>query len=70
MIKLEDGTTIYEAVQKIIKDELKNNLKVNTSIQFPSAFCNGYILTEVKYNDEVIYINKNNISKGSTMFSF
>ena len=67
---LNEKVSNYEMIQKIIKDELKNNLKINTSIQFPSAFCDGYILTEVKYNDEVIYINKNNISKGSTMFSF
>ena len=60
----------YEIIQKIIKDELKNNLKVNTSIQFPAAFNDGYILTEVIYDNEIIYVNKNIISKGSTLFSF
>ena len=69
-MSINEKNSNYEIIQKIIKDELKNNLKVNTSIQFPVAFSDGYILTEVKYNDEIIYVNKNIISKGSTLFSF
>lgn len=58
-----------EIIKKLIKDELKKNLKVNTSIQFPMTFSDGYILTEVFYGDEKIYSNNSKISKGSTMFS-
>lgn len=70
MNNLEDRITNYEAIQKIIKDELQKKLKVNTSIQFPGTFNDGYILTEVFYDEEKIYSNKNKISKGSTIFSF
>ena len=60
----------YEIIQKIIKDELKNKLKVNTSIQFPNTFIDGYIKTEVIYDNEVINTTIEKIQRGSTMFSF
>ena len=70
MACLNERTSTYDMVKLIIKDELKKNLKVNTSIQFPMTFNDGYILTEVFYDEEKIYSNNSKISKGSTIFSF
>ena len=54
----------------IIKNEIKNNLKVRTSIKFPQTFNDGYLKTEVIYDDEVIHENTQAINRGSMMFSF
>lgn len=55
---------------EIIKNELKNNLKVRTSIEFPHTFSNGYLKTEVIYDNEVIHTSTQTINSGSTAFSF
>lgn len=55
---------------EIIKNELKNNLKVRTSIEFPHTFSNGYLKTEVIYDDEVIHESTQTINSGSMAFSF
>lgn len=55
---------------EIIKNELKNNLKVRTSIEFPHTFSNGYLKTEVIYDNEIIHTSTQTINSGSTAFSF
>ena len=64
------GKIVQKEVYEIIKEELKNKLKVKTTIQFPQTFNNGYLKTEVIYDDEVIHENVQTIKTGSTMFSF
>lgn len=54
----------------VIKNEIKNNLKVRTSIKFPQTFSDGYLKTEVIYDDEVIHENTQTIKGGSMAFSF
>jgi len=61
---------IKEDVSDIIRDELKKNLKVRTTITFPQTFNNGCLLTEIIYDGEVINTETQIIAKGSTMFSF
>ena len=53
-----------------IKESLKENLKVCTYIQFPCAFNDGYVKTDVYFDDEIISTHKQNIRSGSTMLSF
>jgi hypothetical protein len=64
------GKIVQKEVYEIIKEELRNKLKVKTTIQFPQTFNNGYLKTEVIYDDEVIHENVQTIKTGSTMFSF
>jgi len=64
------GEVVQKEVYEIIKEELRNKLKVKTTIQFPQTFNNGYLKTEVIYDDEVINENVQTIKTGSTMFSF
>ena len=64
------GEVVQKEVYEIIKEELRNKLKVKTTIQFPQTFNNGYLKTEVIYDDEVIHENVQTIKTGSTMFSF
>ena len=61
---------VQKEVDEIIKEELRNKLKVKTTIQFPQTFNNGYLKTEVIYDDEVIHENVQTIKTGSTIFSF
>ena len=61
---------IKEQFINVIKNEIKNNLKVRTSIKFPQTFNDGYLKTEVIYDDEVIHENIQTINHGSMMFSF
>ena len=55
---------------ELIKNELKKNLKVKTTIKFPQTFSDGYLKTEVIYDDEVIHENTQTIKGGSMAFSF
>ena len=55
---------------ELIKNEIKNNLKVKTSIKFPQTFSDGYLKTEVIYDNEVIHESTQTINNGSMMFSF
>ena len=64
------GKIVQKEVYEIIKEELRNKLKVKTTIQFPQTFNNGYLKTEVIYDDEVIHENVQTIKTGSTIFSF
>ena len=64
------GKIVQKEVYEIIKEELKNKLKVKTTIQFPQTFNNGYLKTEVIYDDEVIHENVQTLKTGSTIFSF
>ena len=64
------GEVVQKEVYEIIKKELRNKLKVKTTIQFPQTFNNGYLKTEVIYDDEVIHENVQTIKTGSTIFSF
>ena len=64
------GEVVQKEVYEIIKEELRNKLKVKTTIQFPQTFNNGYLKTEVIYDDEVIHENVQTIKTGSTIFSF
>ena len=64
------GKIVQKEVYEIIKEELKEKLKVKTTIQFPQTFNNGYLKTEVIYDDEVIHENVQTIKTGSTIFSF
>lgn len=64
------GKIVQREVYEIIKEELRNKLKVKTTIQFPQTFNNGYLKTEVIYDDEVIHENVQTIKTGSTIFSF
>ena len=64
------GTIVHKEVYDIIKEELKEKLKVRTTIEFPHTFSDGYLKTEVIYDDEVIHENTQTIMAGSTAFSF
>jgi len=64
------GITVNKEIYEIIKEELKNKLKVRTTIEFPHTFSDGYLKTEVIYDDEVIHENTQTIIAGSTAFSF
>jgi len=64
------STIVNKEVYEIIKEELKNKLKVKTTIEFPHTFSDGYLKTEVIYDDEVIHENTQTIMAGSTAFSF
>ena len=66
----EASTIVHKEVYDIIKEELKNKLKVRTTIEFPHTFSDGYLKTEVIYDDEVIHENTQTIITGSTAFSF
>ena len=61
---------VHKGVYDIIKEELKEKLKVRTIIEFPHTFSDGYLKTEVIYDDEVIHENTQTITAGSTAFSF
>jgi len=61
---------VHKEVYDIIKEELKEKLKVRTIIEFPHTFSDGYLKTEVIYDDEVIHENTQTITAGSTAFSF
>jgi len=54
----------------VIKNEIKNNLKVRTSIKFPQTFNDGYLKTEVIYDNEIIHESTQVIKGGSMAFSF
>lgn len=62
--------TIKKESVELIKNELKNNLKVKTSIEFPHTFSSGYLKTEVIYDDEVIHTSTQILNSGSMSFSF
>ena len=64
------STIVHKEVYDIIKEELKEKLKVRTTIEFPHTFSDGYLKTEVIYDDEVIHENTQTIIAGSTAFSF
>lgn len=64
------STIVHKEVYDIIKEELKEKLKVRTTIEFPHTFSDGYLKTEVIYDDEVIQENTQTIMAGSTAFSF
>ena len=64
------STIVQKEVYEIIKEELKEKLKVRTTIEFPHTFSDGYLKTEVIYDDEVIHENTQTITAGSTAFSF
>ena len=64
------GQIIERDTPDIIKEELKNKLKVKTTIKFPHSFSEGSLVTEVIYDDEVIHKNTQIINAGSTAFSF
>ena len=64
------STIVHKEVYDIIKEELKKKLKVRTTIEFPHTFSDGYLKTEVIYDDEVIHENTQTITAGSTAFSF
>ena len=64
------GQLVQKEVYEIIKEELKNKLKVRTTIEFPHTFSDGYLKTEVIYDDEVIHENTQTITAGSTAFLF
>ena len=64
------GEVVQKEVYEIIKKELRNKLKVKTTIQFPQTFNNGCLKTEVIYDDEVIHENVQTLKTGSTIFSF
>jgi len=61
---------VQHDVPDIIRDELKKNLKVRTTITFPQAFNDGCLSTEIIYDGEIINTETQTITKGSTMFSF
>ena len=64
------STIVHKKVYDIIKEELKEKLKVRTTIEFPHTFSDGYLKTEVIYDNEVIHENTQTIMAGSTAFSF
>jgi hypothetical protein len=64
------STIVHKEVYDIIKEELKEKLKVRTTIEFPHTFSDGYLKTEVIYDDEVIHENTQTINSGSMAFSF
>lgn len=64
------STIVHKEVYDIIKEELKEKLKVRTTIEFPHTFSDGYLKTEVIYDNEVIHENTQTIMAGSTAFSF
>ena len=64
------STIVHKEVYDIIKEKLKENLKVRTTIEFPHTFSDGYLKTEVIYDNEVIHENTQTIMAGSTAFSF
>ena len=64
------GQIIQRDTPNLIKEELKNKLKVKTTIKFPHSFSEGSLVTEVIYDDEVIHKNTQIINVGSTAFSF
>ena len=59
-----------DSISKIIKEELKNKLKVKTTIVFPQTFQDGNLITEVIYDNDVINTNIQKLSTRSTIFSF
>ena len=64
------GQIIERDTPDIIKEELKNKLKVKTTIKFPRSFSEGSLVTEVIYDGETINTNIQKLTTGSTIFAF
>ena len=64
------GQIIERDTPDIIKEELKNKLKVKTTIKFPRSFSEGSLVTEVIYDGETINTSIQKITTGSTIFAF
>ena len=71
-IKIKEvvGQIVQKSTPEIIKEELKNKLKVKTTIKFPHSFSDGSLVTEVIYGGETINTSIQKLTTGSTIFAF
>lgn len=66
----EISPKINQYILNIIKKEIKENLKIKTTITLPHSLVDGELVTEIIYDNEVINKEVQKIKLGSTIFSF